>query len=211
MMRFMNVTKTFKDGRGIKDCSFRAEDNEVTGVIGRNGSGKTTLFRIAARLLCPDSGEADIDGIPLEEYPLSKIGFMPEERSLRKTSTVYDMILLIGRLKGIPKKEAPGRVDELVKQLGLENNKFRRIGELSKGNARLIAYACAVIHNPRVLILDEPLSGLDTGNREELIRRIRKDREGKITLLSVHEEERIPELCDRVIRLHEGRIQHDHE
>ncbi|MBQ4010934.1 MAG: ATP-binding cassette domain-containing protein [Erysipelotrichales bacterium] len=207
MVRFENVTREFKNGKGIHGCSFEAEENEVTGIIGPNGSGKTTIFRIIAGLQRYDGGKVVLDGIPAEEYPLGNIGYMPEERTVRKAVSVYEMVLLVGRLKGIRKDRAPKAADDAIEKTGLERVKYERMTELSKGNANLAMYACAIVHDPKILILDEPFSGLDAENREKMMKLIREGRTGRTTIVSVHEQYRIPELCDKVFKIREGKIE----
>ena len=206
MVRFFRVSKKYKDGKGIEDCSWDAYPGQVTGIIGPNGCGKTTSFRLLAGLSRKDSGKIQIDCEELEENHKKIIGYMPEEKITSIDCTVLDLIFLMGRLKGVKKSDLEGQVLRVISKLGLEKMRLRKVSSLSKGNGQLVSFACAIVHEPKVLILDEPFSGLDFERQKKMMGWINDYKKEHTVLISLHERGLVNELCDHTIWMHEGKV-----
>ncbi len=207
MLKAEKLTKNYGEERGIENISFSLKAGEIMGVIGANGSGKTTLFKCLLRLVDPDSGKLSWNKKPLEETDSSLFGYMPEERSLYADVTVYEQLLFFCRLRRIPREQIEERIRFWLQRLDMPDAEEKRIRELSKGNQQKIQLICALIHDPEVLVLDEPLSGLDVFNEEifkSIIRDLKKQK--KTVLLSSHQFEYAEDLFDRVLCLDKGRI-----
>lgn len=205
MLKVENVSKYYKDKLALKDFSISLEKSKAIGVIGVNGSGKTTFFKVLLNLLEKDSGFISFKGKSICSYPNALLGYLPEERSLYKDLTVYDQVMLLGRLKNIPDETIESNLNDLLKELNVKEYKNMTIGKLSKGNQQKIQIICALIHDPEIVILDEPLSGLDIVNvnlLKKLIHKLKK--QGKYILLSSHQFEHIEEFCEDIIILKKG-------
>lgn len=198
-----HLTKTYSSQRVLNDLSFNVPKGTVYGLLGPNGSGKTTFMRTAIGVARPDSGVVRILGKPIEQKSASSIGYMPEERGLYKQMRVIDVLVFMGRLKGIsqPKQVATGWLEKL----GLGDCSSRTVEALSKGMARRIQLIAAMISNPPLLILDEPFSGLDPVTSESIIELILSRKEsGTTILLSTHEMEIAERVCDKILMLSAG-------
>lgn len=205
MLRIDNLTKYYKNTKGIENLSLILNEGNTIGIIGINGSGKTTMFRVLLGLLNEDSGTITFKGKPLRTYPNSICGYLPEERSLYKDLTVIDQVMFLGRLKSIEDNLIESRLEYYLDFLEISKYKFSKIGKLSKGNQQKIQLICALIHDPKIIILDEPLSGLDVMNvslLKKLIHKLKK--EGKYILMSSHQFAHIEEFCDDLIILKLG-------
>ena len=209
-----NLTKTFKDfwrrpkSKAVNDISFQIKQGEIIGLLGPNGSGKSTTVKMILGLLYPSSGKLNVFGkSPRDIKTKTKIGYLPEETYLYKYLTARETLDFFGSLFKIPNKEKKERVNQLLKMVGLQNSANRCVGEFSKGMARRIGLAQAMINNPDLVILDEPTSGLDPiGCKEvkELIMLFKK--QGKTILVCSHLLSDIEDMCDRVILLYGGKI-----
>lgn len=205
MLKVENLTKYYKDVKGVENLSLTLEKGKTTGIIGINGSGKTTMFRVLLGLLNEDSGIITFNHKNIREYPNSLFGYLPEERSLYKDLKVIDQVLLLGRLKNMNDRLIEERLDTYLDFLKISKYKFSIIGKLSKGNQQKIQIICALIHDPKVIILDEPLSGLDVINVSLLKNLIHKLKaEEKYILMSSHQFAHIEEFCDDLIILKRG-------
>lgn len=209
MLEVNNITKYYKKNKGVENLSFKLKSGKALGIIGINGSGKTTTFRVLLGLLKMDSGKITFKSKPLSQQPISLFGYLPEERSLYKELTVYDQVIFLGRLKKLSDDVIVERLEKYLILLNIANYKYTKINKLSKGNQQKVQILCALIHNPSVLILDEPLSGLDVIN-VKLLKKLIEDlkNQGKYILLSSHQFEHIEQFCDELIILKSGNVQY---
>jgi ABC-2 type transport system ATP-binding protein len=200
-----HVVKSYADKVAVSDLSFSVTQNEIFGLIGPNGAGKTTTIRMMMDIIKPDSGEVTILGEKLTEASKNKLGYLPEERGLYRNLTVIDSIIYLASLKGMDRHSAEGRADELLNQTGMLPNKGKKIEELSRGMGQIIQFIVTIIHDPELIVLDEPFSGLDPVNTE-LLKRIFVDlrHQGKAVILSTHQMNQVEELCDRVLMIDNG-------
>ena len=158
-----DITKSFGEKEVLKGISFAVESGEALGLLGRNGAGKTTTIRIIMQLFLQNSGEVLLDGKPIDIRQVN-IGYMPEERGLYPKKKVLEQLVYFAELKGVSKADATARADKLLTRLGMLEYKGVKLETLSKGNQQKIQLITAVIHNPDIVILDEPFSGLDPVN-----------------------------------------------
>jgi len=190
----------------VDDLSFGVEHGEIFGLIGPNGAGKTTTIRMMMDIIEPDSGEVSILGERLSEATKSHLGYLPEERGMYKKQRVIDSIVYLASLKGMQRPQAEVRADELLKQTGMAEARNKKIEELSKGMGQIIQFIVTIIHDPDLVILDEPFSGLDPVNTELLKSMVLElGRKGKAVILSTHQMNQVEELCDRVLMIDHGR------
>ena len=201
-----NVVKSYADKVAVKDLSFSVAQNEIFGLIGPNGAGKTTTIRMMMDIIKPDSGEVKILGEKLTEASKNRLGYLPEERGLYKELTVIDTIIYLASLKGMDKNSAEERADGLLNQTGMLPHKGKKIEELSRGMGQIIQFIVTIIHDPELIVLDEPFGGLDPVNTE-LLKRIFIDlrNRGKAVILSTHQMNQVEELCDRILMIDNGR------
>ena len=197
------LNKTFGAGdtavRALTDMSFTVNTGEVYGFVGSNGAGKSTAMRIALGVLAADSGEARVDGVPVNDDIRRRIGYMPEERGLYDKEGILDQLVFFGRLHGMTKQAATASATALLEQLGLGERMVSKLQELSLGNQQRVQLAASLVHTPNILILDEPFSGLDpvaVNVMSEML--LSKAREGVPVLFSSHQLDLVQRLCDRV-------------
>ncbi|MGW8314694.1 MAG: ABC transporter ATP-binding protein [Bacteroidales bacterium] len=198
--------KSYQGTPAVEDLTFSANSGELLGLIGPNGAGKSTTIKIMLDFMKPDSGDVSILGGPMNEALKNQIGYLPEERGLYKKLTAIDQILYFSSLKGVDHKTAKDRADQLLRQTGMFESRHKKIKDMSKGMGQLIQFIVTVIHDPQLIILDEPFSGLDPVNTEimkNIIAKLRDD--GKAILLSTHQMNKVEELCDRVLMINHGR------
>jgi ABC-2 type transport system ATP-binding protein len=201
-----NIVKTYVDKIAVNDVSFSVDCGEIFGLIGPNGAGKTTTIRMMMDITPPDSGEVTILGEKLGEAAKNRLGYLPEERGLYKKQRVIDSIIYLASLKGMDKRKAEARADELLSQTGMQAARNKKIEELSKGMSQLIQFIVTIIHDPELLIFDEPFSGLDPLNTELLKKMVLELRgKGKALVLSTHQMNQVEELCDRILMIDHGR------
>ena len=186
-LRVENIVKQYANHRALSDISLRTEKGEIFGLLGPNGAGKTTLIRIINQIIGPDSGKVFLNGKPLQRDDISKIGYLPEERGLYKKMKVYDQVLYFAQLKGMGKKEAKRKIDEWFEKFEITSWYGKKVEELSKGMAQKIQFIITVLHEPELIILDEPFSGFDPINAQ-IIRNEILDlkKKGCSILLSTH-------------------------
>ena len=205
MLKIKNVTKYYGDFLAVDNLSFEVKPGEIFGLLGVNGAGKTTTFRMIMGLLDKTEGEITYNDKPIDYSVTDKIGFLTEERSLLTKLTVLEQIEFYGLLKSMPKKDISGELDILLERFGIPEYKNRKIKELSKGNQQKIQFISAIIHKPKLLILDEPFSGLDPIN-VELFKSIIRDlkEEGTIIIFSSHRMDHVELFCEKVLILLNG-------
>lgn len=187
------------------DVSFDIPKGAIFGLLGPNGAGKTTLIRMITRIIFPDSGTILFDGSPLKEQHTSRIGYMPEERGLYKTMKVFEHLIYLARMKDLSASEANKRVNYWIDKFQIGEWKQKKIEELSKGMAQKVQFIATVIHDPELLILDEPFSGLDPINAkliEDEIYALKM--QGKTIIFSTHRMEQIEEICDQIVLVNKG-------
>ncbi len=206
MLLVEDISKTFFRKQALDSVSFEAKKGEIFGLLGPNGAGKTTLIRIINRIIEPDEGSIRLNGNLLTRKHLESIGYMPEERGLYKSMTVEDHAIFLGRLRGLSKEDVKTKLNYWLDKFEISDWKKKRIEELSKGMAQKIQFICTVLHEPELLILDEPYSGFDPINTEliknELIGMRNK---GKTIILSTHNMKSVDEICDRVALIHNSK------
>lgn len=205
-VEFENVSKSFSEKNILENISFSVRQGEIFGLLGPNGAGKTTLIRLLLDIIRPDSGEIRVFGDFLSPAAKNRIGYLPEERGLYKKTRLLDMLVYLAQLKGIPENQARLNAESLLKSLELDQYKNKKVEELSKGMQQKIQFISAIIHEPELLILDEPFSGLDPVNTKGVMVRIMGLRAaGKTIILSTHMMEQAQTLCDRILMLNKGR------
>jgi ABC-2 type transport system ATP-binding protein len=201
-----HIIKSFADKVVVSDLSFSVAQGEIFGLIGPNGAGKTTTIRMMMDIIKPDSGDVTILGEKLSEATKNKLGYLPEERGLYKKLGVLDSIIYLASLKGLDKRSAEEKANELLNQTGLLPHKGKKIEELSRGMGQIIQFIVSVIHNPELVVLDEPFAGLDPVNTDLLRGMLFNLRnQGKALILSTHQMNEIEELCDRILMINHGR------
>lgn len=201
-----NICKSFRDNQALNNVSFTIEEGKAFGILGRNGAGKTTFIRILLGIMEPDSGEILVDGKKIRNEKL-KFGYLPEERGLYLKYKVCDQLLYFAELNGMNKKDAKKVIKEQLKVFKIEEYYNKKIEELSKGNKQKIQLIAAIIHNPDIVVLDEPFSGLDPVN-VELFKEVIKNllREKKTIIFSSHQMNSVEEFCNDVIFIKNGNI-----
>jgi ABC-2 type transport system ATP-binding protein len=201
-----HIVKSYADKVAVNDLSFSVAQGDIFGLIGPNGAGKTTTIRMIMDIIKPDSGDVTILGEKLSEASKNKLGYLPEERGLYKKLTVIDSIIYLASLKGTERRLAEEKADELLNQTGMLPHKGKKIEELSRGMGQIIQFIVTIIHDPQLVILDEPFGGLDPVNTE-LLKRMFLDlrNQGKAVILSTHQMNQIEELCDRILMINDGR------
>jgi len=201
-----HIVKSYADKIVVDDLSFSVHQNEIFGLIGPNGAGKTTTIRMMMDIIKPDSGDIAILGEKLTEASKNRLGYLPEERGLYRKLTVMDSIIYLASLKGMDSRSARKKADELLNQTGMLLHERKKIDELSKGMGQIIQFIVTIIHDPELIILDEPFSGLDPVNTELLKKLIIDLRnQGKAVVLSTHQMNQVEELCDRILMIDNGR------
>lgn len=200
-----SVSKNFGDFTALNNVSISVPKGSVFGLLGPNGAGKTTLIRIINQITMPDTGHIKLDGEPLQAHHIRDIGYLPEERGLYKTMKVGEQALYLAQLKGLSHREAKTRLKWWFERLEIGDWWNKKIQELSKGMAQKIQFIVTVLHQPKLLIFDEPFSGFDPINanliKDEILRL--RD-EGATIIFSTHRMESVEEMCDHIALLHES-------
>jgi ABC-2 type transport system ATP-binding protein len=202
-----HVTKRFGAFTAVNDVSFEAQPGRIFGFLGTNGAGKTTTMRMMLDIIRPDEGQILWNGGPISDVPRNKFGYLPEERGLYPRMRVQDHLLFLAQLYGADERQAKSTLDEWLSQLNIEENRLKKVEELSKGNQQKIQFLAAILHDPEILILDEPFSGLDPVNAEMIkdAFRLLRDR-GKTIIFSTHQLDDAQELGHDVAIIHRGNL-----
>lgn len=207
MLKVENITKYYNKTKAVDNLSFTVEKGEIFGLLGENGAGKTTTFRIILGLINASSGNVTLDGKKIDYSLTDKIGYVTEERSLLTKMTVKDQILLYGVLKRMSEDNILKEMRKWLKKFQISDYENRKIKELSKGNQQKIQFIAAVINKPKLLILDEPFSGLDPINVEMLKKAIIELQEtGCSIIFSSHQMEQIEDFCEKLVILSHGKV-----
>ena len=202
-----HITKTYGDRAVVNDVSFTANQGEILGLIGPNGAGKTTTIRMIMDIIKPDAGDIKIMGEKLTEDSKNHIGYLPEERGLYRKVNVIDSIVYFASLKGMDSQSARKRADDLLKRVDMLPHKNKKIEELSRGMGQIIQVIVTVIHDPDLIILDEPTAGLDPVNAQllkDMMVELRN--QGKTVIMSTHRMNEIEEMCDRIVMINKGQV-----
>ena len=206
VLELRNIEKSFGEKKVLTGVSFKAEGGKAFGLLGRNGAGKTTSIRILMDVFPANSGEVLMDGKPID-YRKVGIGYLPEERGLYPKKTIIDQLTYFAELKGMSHKAAIKSVDYWLERLGMMEYRNKKLDTLSKGNQQKIQLVTALAHDPDIVILDEPFSGLDPVNAM-LLKDVVKEQisKGKIVLFSSHQMSYIEEFCDSIAILNAGKV-----
>lgn len=204
-----NLTKVYGTQKAVDDISFEMNTGEVLGFLGPNGAGKSTTMRILTGYLSPTAGTASLDGYDIHEHPQEvrrRIGYLPENTPLYTDMPVVDYLRLSADLQAVPQDKVPQRIQEMMDVCGLGPERHKRIGELSKGFQQRVGLAQALLHDPPVLILDEPTTGLDPNQIAEIRELIKEIGKEKTVMLSSHILKEVEMTCDRILIIDQGQI-----
>ena len=206
MLKVKNIVKYYDKVCAVNDLSFEVKEGEIFGLLGENGAGKTTTFRIIMGLLKPDQGTVTLNDKEIDYGITDTIGFLTEERSLQTKLTVEEQLMFYGALKGIDEDELTKKIDSLLEEFDVTEYKKKKIKELSKGNQQKIQFISSIINDPKLLILDEPFTGLDPINVAKFKEHIRGlQKKGTIIIFSSHQLEHIEEFCEKLVILVKGK------
>lgn len=206
MLLVENLVKEFQNTTAVDNISFKVEPGKIFGLLGPNGAGKTTTLRTVLNIIKPTSGKVLFNDQPITGKFLNSIGYLPEERGLYRKSKVIDVILYFAELKNMRRTEAVKQADRWLKRLDIFHYRSNKIDELSKGNQQKVQFIMSVIHNPQLLIFDEPFTGFDPINQQEIRELIFSfESEGKIIILSTHQMETAEKLCADIFLLNKGK------
>jgi ABC-2 type transport system ATP-binding protein len=199
------VSKSYAAVEAVKDLSFDVRQGEIFGLLGPNGAGKTTTIRMALDIIKPTSGEISVLGGPMAEKKKPRIGYLPEERGLYDDMTLLDTLLFLGQLKGLSRQTAQERAEAYLREVELWDGRDRKIEAMSQGMNQKAQFVAGTMHEPELLIIDEPFSGLDPVNTriiKDLLLRMR-DR-GTAIIMSTHQMHRVEEMCERILLIDHG-------
>ncbi|MER2598241.1 MAG: ATP-binding cassette domain-containing protein [Caldilineales bacterium] len=201
-----HIAKAFGAVQAVSDVSFTVNQGEIFGLLGPNGSGKTTSIRVMLDIFKGDAGKVSVLGGPMNEAKKNRIGYMPEERGLYQDMRLEECLIYLTTLKGISKAEAQRRLQPYLERFDLAEHKTKKIKELSKGMQQKAQIISTVLHQPELLLVDEPFSGLDPVN-SQLARQLFLDlqKQGVTILMSTHQMHQVEEMCHRIVLIHRGR------
>jgi len=206
-LSFSGLRKTYAATVATDDVSFDVRSGAVFGLLGPNGAGKSTLLRMLMDIIAPDAGQILLDGCPLSQVERDRIGYLPEERGLYRKEKVIDVLIYFGMLKGLSRHDARARALEGLARFDLKEMAQRRTDQMSKGQQQKVQIIGTLLHEPSILVMDEPFSGLDPINTvlvKDLLRE--RSRAGAVVILSTHQMPLVEELCDQVAMIHRGRL-----
>ena len=205
-LELKNINKSFGTKQVLSSISLETVGGKAFGLLGRNGAGKTTTIRILMNVIPANAGEILIDGAPID-YREIKLGYLPEERGLYPKKVVLEQLVYFSMLHGMSRKDAVREIDRWLERLGMSEYRNKRLDTLSKGNQQKIQLVTALAHDPDIVILDEPFSGLDPVNAQLLKDVVREEiARGKIVLFSSHQMSYIEEFCNRIAILNQGKV-----
>ncbi len=206
VLKVENITKSYSGKQAVRGVSFTIKEGAIFGLLGPNGAGKTSIIRIITTITAADEGSVYFCGNPLNERHPEQIGYLPEERGLYKKMKVGEHLLYLARLKGLSKSEAKEALDYWMKRFEIADWWKKKVEELSKGMQQKIQFISTVIHKPKLLILDEPFSGLDPINTNLIKSEIRRLRdEGTTIIFSTHRMEQVEEICEEIALISNGK------
>jgi ABC-2 type transport system ATP-binding protein len=207
ILEVQNLKKYFSTQKAVDDISFSIRKGSIFGLLGPNGAGKTTLLRMITGIFYPDEGQIILDGKKFDpEKDVARIGYMPEERGLYKKMKIGEQAVYLARLKGLSKEEAMHRIKEWFVKFQMESWWNKKVEDLSKGMSQKLQFVTTVLHNPSIIILDEPFSGLDPVNANLIKDEIfRLAKEGCTIIFSTHRMEQVEEICDHIVLVNKGK------
>ncbi|MCX6133631.1 MAG: ATP-binding cassette domain-containing protein [Ignavibacteriales bacterium] len=206
MLNVSNLRKAYDTVVAVDGVSFEVQRGELFGLLGPNGSGKTTTIRTVLNIIAPDNGTISFDGKPFTPAMWNIIGYLPEERGLYRKSKILSAILYFAALKGMDEREAKAAAFKWLDRFGLKDSAFRKVEELSKGNQQKIQLIISILHNPQLLILDEPFSGLDPVNQILLKDILMELRQQNVAIVfSTHQMEQVEKMCDNICLINKGK------
>ncbi|MCP4570797.1 MAG: ATP-binding cassette domain-containing protein [bacterium] len=199
------LCKSYADNAAVEDLSFSVETGEILGLIGPNGAGKSSTIKMILDFMKPDAGEVQVFGHRIGEADKNRLGYLPEEKGLYRKFAALDLIVYLATLKGMGAAAAAQQAEVLLRRTGMYESRKLKIKQMSKGMGQMIQFIVTIVHDPELLILDEPFSGLDPVNTELMKTMIGELRDaGKAIILSTHQMNQVEELCDRVLMIDHG-------
>lgn len=207
ILRLENIVKQYATHRALDGVNFTVPKQSIFGMLGPNGAGKTTTIRIITSILVQDSGSVFFEDKKLERNHITSIGYMPEERGMYKKMKVWEQLVYLAQLKGMKAQDAKRKVYEWMERMQMKEWWNKKIEELSKGMQQKVQFVATVVHEPKLIILDEPFSGLDPINSniiKEEIERLRNN--GATIIFSTHRMEQVEEICERIVLVNKGKI-----
>lgn len=202
-----NIVKTFGAQRAVDGVSFDVEEGEIFGMLGPNGAGKTTSLRIILDIFKPDSGKVAVFGGPMDEKKKDLIGYLPEERGLYQDIQLERCLLYLASLKGLSDSEARKRIGAYLERFDLATHRRKKLKELSKGMQQKAQLIVTLVHEPQLIIIDEPFSALDPVNTQMVKDLLREERQrGKTIVMCTHQMNQVEELCDRLVLINQGKV-----
>lgn len=206
MLHIKNIVKQYATHRALDDVSLEIQQGKIYGLLGPNGAGKTSLIRIITQITAPDSGEIIFNGKRLNADHISRIGYLPEERGLYKKMEIGEQVLYLAKLKGLSTADATKRIRFWFEKLGMENWWTKKVEDLSKGMQQKVQFVATVLHQPELIILDEPFSGFDPVNADIIKNEILElNKQGSTFIFSTHRMESVEELCDHIALIHKSK------
>lgn len=206
MLSIRNIVKQYANHRALDKVSIEVEKGSVFGLLGPNGAGKTSLIRIINQITGPDSGEVFLDGEKLNASHISKIGYLPEERGLYKKMEIGEQMLYLAQLKGMSKQDATKRIKYWFEKMEIESWWKKKVEDLSKGMQQKVQFVATVVHDPELIILDEPFSGFDPVNAQVITNEILElNKKGATIIFSTHRMESVEQLCDSIALIHKSK------
>lgn len=206
MLHIKNIVKQYAQHRALDDVSLEIEQGKIYGLLGPNGAGKTSLIRIITQITAPDSGEIIFNGKRLNASHISQIGYLPEERGLYKKMEIGEQVLYLAKLKGLDNAEATKRLRYWFEKLEMGSWWNKKVEDLSKGMQQKVQFVVTVLHQPELIILDEPFSGFDPVNADIIKNEILElNRQGSTFIFSTHRMESVEELCDNIALIHKSK------
>jgi ABC-2 type transport system ATP-binding protein len=200
------LSKTFAAVKAVDQLSFDVNYGEIFGLLGPNGAGKTTTIRMILDLIKPTAGQIQILGGPMTEAKKERIGYLPEERGLYDDMTLWDVLIFLGRLKGLSRRQAEARIERTLHDVELWEARERKLGQLSRGMNQKAQFVAATLHEPDLIIVDEPFSGLDPVNTRMIKQLLYQMRDrGAAIIMSTHQMHQVEEMCRRILLLDRGR------
>jgi ABC-2 type transport system ATP-binding protein len=207
LLDVQHISKSFLNNLALQDVSLSLEKNKIYGLLGPNGAGKTTLIRNITQIFFPDAGQIFFNGEKLTQKHQNQIGYMPEERGLYKKMKVGEQLMYFAQLRDFSKAEAEQKINYWLKKLDIESWRNKTIEELSKGMQQKIQFVATILHEPTLLILDEPFSGLDPINAELIKNEIFElHQKGTTIIFSTHRMENVEEICEDIFLINKGKI-----
>lgn len=206
MLSIRNIVKQYANHRALDNVSIEVEKGSVFGLLGPNGAGKTSLIRIINQITGPDSGEVFLNGEKLNPSHISKIGYLPEERGLYKKMEIGEQMLYLAQLKGLNKADATKRIKYWFEKMEIESWWKKKVEDLSKGMQQKVQFVATVVHDPELIILDEPFSGFDPVNAQVITNEILElNSKGATIIFSTHRMESVEQLCDSIALIHKSK------